>query len=127
MNATLDRDPLTERIIGLAIEVHRSLGPGLLESAYEACLCYELAKAKLAFTRQTPVPLNYKGEEVDCAFRADVIVADAVLPEIKSVETLRPIHQAQLLTYMRLTNIPTGLLLNFNSQRLVDGMKRMIL
>jgi len=127
VNATLDRDPLTERIIGLAIEVHRSLGPGLLESAYEACLCYELAKAKLAFTRQTPVPLNYKGEEVDCAFRADVIVADAVLPEIKSVETLRPIHQAQLLTYMRLTNIPTGLLLNFNSQRLVDGMKRMIL
>src|SRR5437899_472569 len=94
---------LSNRILGAAIEVHRHLGPGLLESAYEACLCQELSLQQIAFQRQVPVPVVYKGLEIDCAYRLDVLVEGLVVVELKAVETLEPIHDAQLLTYLRLT------------------------
>src|SRR5579862_8015390 len=114
---------VTEQIIGCAIAVHRTLGPGLLESAYEECLCYEMAEQGLTFSRQTPMPVVYKGVKLECGYRADVIVADSVLVEIKSVEDLLPIHEAQLLTYLRLSKLRTGLLINFHTRVLRDGIK----
>jgi GxxExxY protein len=122
-----NRDPLTERIIGLAIDVHRALGPGLLESAYEECLCFELRQAGIAFQRQVPLPVTYKSVNLDCAYRMDVVVDERVILEIKTVERVLPIHAAQLLTYLKLSGISTGLLLNFNSTVLKDGIKRMAL
>src|SRR5579863_3656831 len=97
-----EHDPLTERIIGFAIEVHRRLGPGLLESAYEECLCYELKEHDLTFKRQVPLPVVYKAIRLDCGYRMDVVVEDKVILEIKAIERLMPIHDAQLLTYMKL-------------------------
>jgi GxxExxY protein len=118
---------LTEAIIGCAIEVHRTLGPGLLESAYEKCLVHELLTAKLPFVQQAPIPINYKGMLIDCGYRADIIVDDKIIVELKSVEDILPIHSAQLLTYMKLAKMDVGLLINCNVKQLVQGIKRLSL
>ena len=122
----LVRGELTERIIGFAIEVHKQLGPGLLESIYEECLCSELADAGLPFQRQIKLPIMYRGRLLEDGFRADVVVADEVIIEIKSVEHILPVHEAQLLTYLRLTGHRIGLLMNFNVIRLKDGLRRYV-
>ncbi|HYE63551.1 MAG TPA: GxxExxY protein [Phycisphaerales bacterium] len=118
---------LTQAIIGAAIEVHRALGPGLLESAYEACLAHEFALRSIAFKRQVEIPVLYKGIKVETAFRADFIVEGAVIVELKSAERLTPVYDAQLLTYLKLTSLPVGLILNFNTKVLTDGIKRIAL
>jgi GxxExxY protein len=118
-------DPLTERIIGFAIEVHRHLGPGLLESAYEECLCHELSSDGLVFRRRVPLPVIYKSVRLDCGYRLDIVVENAVIVEVKSVERLLPIHEAQLITYLKLSGIPIGLLLNFNTPVLREGIRRL--
>jgi GxxExxY protein len=115
---------ITERIIGGAIEVHRHLGPGLLESAYEECLCHELALAGLRFERQVPLPVLYKTVHLDCGYRIDVLVEDRVIVELKCVERLLPIHEAQTLTYLKLKDFRLGLLINFNVPVLMQGVKR---
>ena len=121
------RDPLTDKVIGLAIEVHRGLGPGLLESAYEECLCYELKQNGLEYKRQVPLPVVYKDVTLDCGYRMDTVVADSLVIELKTVERLLPVHDAQLLTYLKLSGHDTGLLLNFNTPVLKDGIRRMVL
>ncbi|HUT48463.1 MAG TPA: GxxExxY protein [Alphaproteobacteria bacterium] len=121
------RDPLTDKIIGLGIEVHRALGPGLLESAYEACLCFELSENQIPHRRQVPLPVTYKSVNLDCGYRLDVVVDDQLVLELKTVDRLLPIHEAQLLTYLKLGGYVTGLLLNFNAPALKDGLKRMVL
>ncbi|MFQ5582687.1 MAG: GxxExxY protein [Mariprofundaceae bacterium] len=121
------RDTLTENIIGAAIEVHRQLGPGLLESAYEQCLCHELKLRSIPFRRQVPLPVEYKGVRLDCGYRLDIIVEDCLIVELKTVETILPVHEAQLLTYMKLADIRKGLLLNFYAPVLKQGIKRMVL
>jgi GxxExxY protein len=118
---------LSEAVIGAAIEVHRTLGPGLLESAYEECLCHELGLRGLSFRRQIAVPVIYKGVQLDCGYRVDVVVEDTLVVELKTVEQLAPVHEAQLLTYLRLTGIKLGLLLNFQTAVLKNGIKRMVL
>ena len=118
---------LTEAIIGAAIEVHRALGPGLLESAYEECLCRELCLRKIPFERQRALPLHYKGMSLDCGYRVDLLVADKVVVEIKAVDALLPIHEAQLLTYLKLGGWQVGLLINFNVPVLKDGIRRRVL
>lgn len=118
---------LTERVIGLAIEVHKQLGPGLLESVYEECLCFELAEAGVPFQRQVRVPIVYRDRLLDEGFRADIVVRDELILEIKSVERMLPVHEAQLLTYLRLTRHKIGLLMNFNMVRLKDGLKRFVM
>ena len=123
----LDAEPFSRQVIGCAIEVHRTLGPGLLESIYEACLCRELANARLNFTRQAELPVFYKGQPIDCDLRMDIVVEDALVIEIKAVQSINPIHEAQLLTYLRLSGFRTGLLLNFNEVRLTDGIRRRLL
>ena len=120
-------DSLTEKVIGLAIEVHRVLGPGLLESAYEECLCCELRMHGLAFKRQVPLSVVYKKVTLDCGYRLDLVVEDRLILELKTVEKLLPVHEAQLLTYLRLSGIETGLLVNFSSALLKHGIKRMVL
>src|SRR5579864_2463327 len=110
MAAVYEHDPLTERVIGFAIDVHRQLGPGLLESAYEECLCYELRRGELSFQRQVPLPVVYKSIRLDCSYRLDVVVEQAVILELKTVERLLPIHEAQLLTYLKLSGLHTRLL-----------------
>ena len=122
-----DNDPLTEKVIGLAIEVHRQLGPGLLESAYEECLCFELAQAGFVFGRQVALPIVYKSVRLDCGYRLDIVVEKHLILELKTVERLLPIHEAQIITYLRLAGIPTGLLLNFNSAVLKHGIRRLML
>jgi GxxExxY protein len=117
---------LSKRVIGAAIEVHRQLGPGLLESAYEACLCHELALHSIPFERQVPLPVLYKGLEIDCAYRLDLIVGGLVILELKAVEKFLPIFDAQLLTYLRLSQLWLGLLINFNVEMLKDGIKRLV-
>ena len=117
---------ITDQVIGAAIEVHRHLGPGLLESAYEQCLCHELSVRKISFRRQVRQPITYKGLNIDCAYQIDVVVEDKVILELKSVDNLLPIHDAQLLTYLRLSGKKVGLLLNFNVPVLKDGIKRMV-
>ena len=119
------RESLTEKIIGAAIEVHRALGPGLLESAYQECLCVELGLCDLRFASQLELPVEYKGHKANAGYRLDLVVADAVVVELKAVERLLPLHEAQLLTYMRLGGYTTGLLLNFNVPVLKDGIRRM--
>jgi GxxExxY protein len=116
----------TERIIGCAIEVHKRLGPGLLESVYESALCIELRENSLPFKRQAGIPLYYRGELIS-EHRPDLIVNDEVIVEIKSVERLAPIHVAQMLTYLRVTSLRVGLILNFNSQTMKDGTRRVVL
>jgi GxxExxY protein len=122
-----ENDQLTEKVIGLAIEVHRQLGPGLLESAYEECLCLELQEAGLKFRRQVPLPIIYKSIRLDCGYRLDLLIEDRLILELKAVEGLLPIHEAQVLTYMRLSGVRTGLLLNFNSAVLKNGIRRLML
>jgi len=123
----IQNDPLTERVIGLAIEVHRHLGPGLLESAYEECLCYELNEKGIGFERQVALPVVYKEVKLDCGYRMDVVVENKVVIELKTVERLMPIHEAQIMTYLKLSNLNIGLLLNFNSAVLKDGIRRIVL
>jgi GxxExxY protein len=118
---------LSERIIGAAIEVHRELGPGLLESAYQACLARELMLQRLPFEREKPLPVRYKGVRVDCGYRLDFVVADKVIVELKAVQLIHPIHKAQVLTYLQLSGHRLGLLINFNVKVLKDGVKRLIL
>jgi GxxExxY protein len=120
------RDPLTEKIIGCAIEVHRVLGPGLLEASYEAALAIEFESAKLRFQRQLVIPVSYKGQPIG-EHRLDFLVEDAVIIELKSVERFDPIFEAQVLTYLRLSSKRRGLLINFNSRLLKDGVKRFVL
>ncbi|MFO7601606.1 MAG: GxxExxY protein [Candidatus Desulfacyla sp.] len=123
----MEFDELSIRVIGCAIEVHRHLGPGLLESAYEQCFAYELRIKSMPFKLQYPVPVEYKGVKLDCGYRVDLIVDDRLIVELKSVEKLLPIHEAQLLTYMKLCDISIGLLINFNVKYLKSGIKRMVL
>ena len=118
---------LTGAIIGAAIEVHRALGPGLLESAYEECLCKELTLRRIPFERQRSLPVQYKGLNLDCGYRLDLLVADTVVVENKAVENLLPIHEAQLLTYLKLGGWKVGLLINFNVPVLKQGVRRRVL
>jgi GxxExxY protein len=117
---------LTETIIGAAIEVHRVTGPGLMESVYEECLCYELSQRGLRFQRQVELPVSYKGIKLDCGFRMDLVVEDSVVLELKTVDQLLPIHSAQLLTYLKLSGKKLGLLINFNEPVLKEGLKRLV-
>lgn len=118
---------ITQQVIGAAIEVHRSLGPGLLESAYEECLAHELILNDISFEKQFALPVVYKGAKLDCGYRLDFLVDDAVVVEVKSVSAVEPIHKAQLLTYLRLGGWRLGLLLNFNAPTLKGGIRRMVL
>lgn len=118
---------LTEKIIACAMEVHRHLGPGLLESAYEECLCHELDLHGVSFERQRPLPLEYKGIKLDCGYRMDIVVNNRVVTELKCVERITSIHEAQLLTYLRLSKIKTGLIINFYTGVLKHGIKRLVL
>ena len=115
----------SDEIIGACIEVHRHLGPGLLESSYEECLCRELEVRGLRTSRQVKVPLDYKGLQLDCSYRLDVLVEGRIIVEVKAVERLLPIHQAQILTYLKLTSLRTGLLVNFNVPSLRLGLRRL--
>jgi GxxExxY protein len=117
---------LTENIIGAAIEVHKALGPGLLETAYEECLAHELILANISFERQVALPVTYKSHQLDCGYRLDFLVEKRVVLEQKAVEMLQPIHEAQLLTYLKLGGWPIGLLINFNVPVLKKGIKRMV-
>jgi len=118
---------LGERVIGLAIDVHRHLGPGLLESAYEECLCFELAQAGMAHRRQVPLPIVYKDIHLDCGYRMDLVIKDELIVEIKAVERILPVHEAQMLTYLRLSRLRAGLLMNFNNVVSKDGLRRFVL
>ncbi len=121
-------EQLTEQVIGAAIEVHRELGPGLMESAYEECLCHELHLRGLKFERQVPLPVRYKGVGLDCGYRIDLVVEDSLILELKCVEHILPVHEAQLLTYLKLTGKRVGLILNFNVAVLTrGGMVRKVL
>ncbi len=117
---------ISEAIIGCAIEVHKILGPGLLESAYEACLCFELAKRNINFKRQVVLPIIYKGVKVDSGYRMDILVEDMVVTELKSVESIVPVNKAQLLSHLKLSNNWLGLLINFNVKVLKNGIVRMV-
>ena len=123
----MERDELTYEIIGAAIEVHKAIGPGLLESVYEECLCKELSQRQIPFERQKPLPVEYKGTKLECGYRLDLLVADKVVVEVKAVDALLPIHEAQLLTYLKLGGWEIGLLINFNVEVLRDGIRRKIL
>lgn len=118
---------LSFAVIGAAIEVHKQLGPGLLESAYEHCLCHELALRQVPFERQVPLPVRYKGMSLDCGYRLDIVVAQSVLLELKSVEQLGKIHEAQLMSYLRLSGLRVGLLVNFNVTNLRRGVIRRVI
>ena len=125
--AERQQDPRTTAVIGAAIEVHRQLGPGLLESAYEQCLCHELPLRGLPFQCQVELPLSYKGLNLDCGYKIDVVVNDEVIVELKAVEKILPVHEAQLLTYLKLSGKKVGLLINFNSSLLTQGIIRRVL
>ncbi len=122
----LKEDELSNEIIGAAIEVHRNLGPGLLESAYEECLCYEFVNRGIKYERQKLLPVAYKGTKLDCGYRLDVVVNDLVVLELKAVDQIQPIHSAQLLTYLKLSNLKLGILINFNVTALKNGIKRIV-
>jgi GxxExxY protein len=124
---SLERDSRTEPIIGAAIEVHKQLGPGLLESTYEECLCHEFQWRRIRFQRQVELPVIYKGLKLDCGYRIDLVVDETVVVELKAVEQLLPVHEAQLLTYLRLARKPVGLLANFNVPLLKDGIRRRVI
>ena len=123
----MEFEELSHRVIGCAIEVHQTLGPGLLESTYRQCLSYELSHAQIPFQMELPLPVRYKDVLLDCGYRIDLLVSGDLIVEIKSIEMLLPIHQAQILTYMRLAKIPIGLLINFNVLKLQNGIKRFVL
>ena len=118
---------LSNRVIGCAIEVHRILGPGLLESTYQQCLAHELKLNGIGFSLEHPLPVEYKGLHLDCGYRIDVLVENEIILELKSVEEIKGIHQAQLLTYLRLSGVKQGFLINFNVERLVDGLRSFVL
>jgi GxxExxY protein len=121
------RDPRTSAIIGAALDVHRRLGPGLLESAYEECLCHELHLRGLKFERQVDLPVSYKGLQLDCGYKMDLVVEDEVVVELKAIEKILPVHEAQLLTYLKLSGKEVGLLINFNVPLLTQGIIRRVL
>ena len=123
----MEFDQLSNRVIGCAIEVHKTLGPGLLESAYEQCMAHELTIAGIACATQVALPIEYKGQRLDCGYRVDLLVEDQLIVEMKSVERILGIHEAQLLTYMKLAKVKTGLLINFNVEVLKDGIRRFVL
>jgi len=122
----MDINQLSSKIIGAAIEVHKALGPGLLESSYQKCLCHELRLRGIPFEYEKPLPLVYKGEKLDCGYQMDLVVENTVIVELKSCEKRQPIHEAQLLTYLKLSNLKLGLLLNFNVPVMRDGIKRIV-
>jgi GxxExxY protein len=122
----MEINELTNKVIGAAIEVHKTLGPGLLESTYERCLCHELRLRGIPFTSQVPLRVVYKGEKLDCGYQMDLVVENAIVLELKSCEKLEPIHQAQLLTYLKLSGFKLGLLLNFNVPAMRDGIRRIV-
>ena len=121
-----EEDKFSTEIIGAAIEVHRNLGPGLLKSAYEECLCRELAIRGLNFERQKPLAISYKGIKLDCGYRLDIVVEELVILELKAVERIEPIHEAQLLTYLKLSDLKLGIMINFNVPILKKGIKRIV-
>jgi GxxExxY protein len=118
---------LSNRIIGCAIEVHRNLGPGLLEATYQQCLAHELSLNNIEFKTEHPLPVDYKGVHLDCGYRLDLLVEGQIILELKSVEQLRPIHEAQLLTYLKLSGLKQGYLVNFNVTRLKDGLQSFVM
>lgn len=126
MHGELIHGEITEKVLGAAIEVHKHLGPGLLESTYEACLCHELTIRGLSFQQQVKLPLEYKGLLVDAAFRLDLVVEGKIIVELKSQEGIHPIHETQLMTYLKLTGMRVGLLLNFNVPMMKDGILRRV-
>lgn len=123
----MEFDELSNRVIGCAIEVHSALGPGLLESTYEQCLAHELKSTGINFKLQWPLPVQYKEVHIDCGYKADLLIEDVLLVELKSVEQIKDLHKAQLLTYMKLARIETGLLINFNVKMLKNGITRFVL
>lgn len=118
---------LSHKVIGCAIEVHRTLGPGLLESTYQHCLSRELELNGIQHTCEAPLKVEYKGIHLDCGYRVDILIENSLIVELKSVQKIDPVHEAQILTYMKLSGITTGLILNFNVSRLKDGMKRFVI
>jgi GxxExxY protein len=122
----MTENEVSQKIIGAAIEVHRNLGPGLLESIYEECLCYELSQIGLQFRRQVPLPVNYKGMKLESAYKMDLLVEERVVVEIKATEDTPPVHAAQVLTYLKTSNLRLGLLINFNVPMLTKGLKRIV-
>ena len=122
----MDINQLSSKIIGAAIEVHRTLGPGLLESACEECLCYELELRRIKFERQKALPIIYKGKRLDCGYRLDIVIENKIITELKSIEKIEPIHKAQLLSYLKLSGQKLGLLLNFNVSVMKEGIVRLI-
>jgi len=123
----MEMDKLTEKVIGCAIEVHKTLGPGLLESTYERCLAQELSLSNISYKTQVSLPVEYKGTYLDCGYRIDMLIEERLILEIKSVEKVAEIHKAQLLTYMKLSKLKLGLLINFNVKLLKDGVERFVL
>lgn len=123
----MEINDITGKVVGCAIEVHKNLGPGLLESAYEECLSFELRNSGLKIERQKPIPVVYKEIKLDCGYRIDILVEDKVVVELKTVEVINPVHEAQILTYIKFSNMKIGLLINFNVFRLKDGIKRYIM
>jgi GxxExxY protein len=119
-------EDLSKKLIACAIEVHRYLGPGLLESAYEECLCHELSLQDIFFERQKALPLQYKGISLDCGYRMDIVAANKIILELKCVDKILPVHEAQLLTYLKLTNLKVGLIFNFHVSVMKNGIKRLI-
>jgi GxxExxY protein len=126
MTEDLRLDAITRKIIGAAINVHRALGPGLLESAYETCLAFELQQLGLKLERQKPLPVRYRGITLDCGYRLDLVVEDCVIVEVKATEGLLPVHQAQVMSYLRLSGLRVGLLITFNVPVLKRGLKRIV-
>jgi len=126
-SSNLIEGTLTKEIIGAAIEVHRQLGPGLLESAYEICMCHELFERRLGFQRQVEIPVFYKGVALDCGYKLDILVEDKVVLELKAVEAILPVHEAQLLTYLKLSKKRVGFLMNFHVSRMTAGINRKVL
>lgn len=122
----MDINKLSSKIIGAAIEVHKTLGPGLLESAYEECLCHELNRNNLSFERQKALPIVYKGKRLDCGYKLDIVVENTIVLELKSCKQIEPIHKAQLLTYLKLSDLTLGLLLNFRVSVMRDGIVRIV-
>lgn len=121
----METNELTKRVIGLAIEVHKTLGPGLLESSYEACLMYELLEHQINAEQQVTLPLNYKGKQIQARYRVDILIPSKLIIELKAVEKILPIHIAQTITYMKLSGIQTDLIINFNASKLISGIKRL--
>ena len=122
----MELNEISEKVIGLAINVHKELGPGMLEGAYEACLQYELMRAGLKVETQLKLPLIYQGVKIDAGYRIDMLVEDSVILELKAIERLLPVHEAQLLSYLRMSNLKLGLLTNFNQKLLRDGIRRVV-